>query len=346
MIRRKRQLLSIVLVGIMMLASFPFFVFAEDVGLDIQQNVETGAEAPEKEETEGEIPEEPESEPETFAAASEEEVPTPEELGYEFDAGKREITKYTGTETEIVIPSEFKVNGEVIPVESIGTDAFSSCTTLNKVTLNEGLKTIGVGAFQGTAIEEIDIPGSVEIIDEKAFYSCVNLKEATLNEGLKTIGNGTFQGTAIKEIDIPGSVESIREKAFYSCINLKEVILNEGLKTISRLAFGSTAVEEIDIPGSIGSIDTSAFYSCTSLKEVTLHEGLKTIGYGAFQGVAIEEIDIPSTIEKIGSKIFDKAKIQKITVLNKKENIDIAEDAFPAEIEVVYKEDEVEPGKP
>lgn len=51
---------------------------------------------------------------------------------------------------------------------------------------------------------------------------------------------------------------------------------------------------------------------------MTLHEGLKTIGYGAFQGVAIEEIDIPSTIEKIGSKIFDKAKIQKITVLNKK----------------------------
>ena len=229
MIRRKRQLLSIVLVGIMMLASFPFFVFAEDVGPDIQQNVETGAEAPEKEETEGEIPEEPESEPETFAAASEEEVPTPEELGYEFDAGKREITKYTGTETEIVIPSEFKVNGEVIPVESIGTDAFSSCTTLNKVTLNEGLKTIGVGAFQGTAIEEIDIPGSVESIREKAFYSCINLEEVILNEGLKTISRLAFGSTAVEEIDIPGSIGSIDTSAFYSCTSLKEVTIHEGL---------------------------------------------------------------------------------------------------------------------
>jgi hypothetical protein len=40
----------------------------------------------------------------------------PEDLGYTFDASTKTITGYTGNETELVIPSSFKANGEDVPV--------------------------------------------------------------------------------------------------------------------------------------------------------------------------------------------------------------------------------------
>gem|GEM_PF-5135805 len=46
-------------------------------------------------------------------------------------------------------------------VTSISSMAFISVATLTSVTLNEGLQTIGPGAFTNTSITEIIIPSTV-----------------------------------------------------------------------------------------------------------------------------------------------------------------------------------------
>ena len=68
---------------------------------------------------------------------------------------------------EITLPST---------VKKIGSFAFSYCAKLEQITLNEGLQSIGNGAFSGSSIGEIVLPSSVTDITEQAFHSCNNLE--------------------------------------------------------------------------------------------------------------------------------------------------------------------------
>lgn len=252
---------------------------------------------------------------------------TPEELGYEFDAENKEIKKYTGIETEIVIPSELKVGEEIIPVESIGEEAFvntnvvnitlsgsmkvigrlafAGCLNLNKIILNDGLEKIESNAFYESAIKEINIPSSVKTIGSYAFKQCRSLSKVTLNEGLEEMGEGAFANTVvIEEINIPGSVKSIGAEVFNGCTKLKTITLNEGLEEIGSKAFYQTAITGINIPGSVQTIGGSAFSNCTILREVTLNEGLQKISTSAFNKTAIKEINIPGSVQTIGENAF------------------------------------------
>lgn len=53
--------------------------------------------------------------------------------------------------------------------------AFSYCTSLEEVILNEGLTSIGEWVFYSTAIKQIAIPASVTYIGSMAFAICNNL---------------------------------------------------------------------------------------------------------------------------------------------------------------------------
>ncbi|MBQ2490756.1 MAG: leucine-rich repeat protein, partial [Muribaculaceae bacterium] len=59
--------------------------------------------------------------------------------------------------------------------------AFSDCTGLKQVELNEGLTTIGVSAFaKCVGIEEIVFPSTVTTIEGNAFARCSSLKRIYL----------------------------------------------------------------------------------------------------------------------------------------------------------------------
>lgn len=72
----------------------------------------------------------------------------------------------------IIIPPSCKL---------IENGAFNWCKNLEKVKLNEGLRIIGGGAFQGTGIKCISIPSSCFLISDKALFKTplkyLNLKE-------------------------------------------------------------------------------------------------------------------------------------------------------------------------
>ncbi len=98
--------------------------------------------------------------------------------------------------TEIVIPAS---------VEEIAPYAFDHCTQLATVKFASvsQLKTIGLNAFQHTAIEEIRIPASVEQLGTEpmfgggwTFYNCSNLKKVVFESPSKLdyVSNGNFSG--------------------------------------------------------------------------------------------------------------------------------------------------------
>ena len=97
------------------------------------------------------------------------------------------IEGYTGTDSVVEIPSAingkavteigaeaFKNNTNItevaIPsgVKSIRNDAFSYCTSLQKISFSEGLTEIHT-AFIGTAVERVTIPSSVKYLSEDTF---------------------------------------------------------------------------------------------------------------------------------------------------------------------------------
>ena len=85
---------------------------------------------------------------------------------YSVSGDTAEITKYKGSASTLVIPSE--IDGKT--VTGIGRMAFASCTTLTDVTIPEGVTTIGEDAFCGcTALLSVKIPKSVTAIGSHAF---------------------------------------------------------------------------------------------------------------------------------------------------------------------------------
>ena len=158
------------------------------------------------------------------------------------------------------------LNTIVIPnsVTSIGTNAFSFCRGLTKVSIPNSVKTIGNWAFyRCTGLTTVTIGNSVTSIGNRAFYSCTSLTEVSIPNSVKTIEFRAFEGcTGLKTVTIGNSVTTIGESAFYSC----------------------TSLTEVSIPNSVTSIGSSVFEDCSGLKTVTIGNSVTTIGDGTFNG--------------------------------------------------------------
>jgi hypothetical protein len=76
------------------------------------------------------------------------------------------ITGYTGTRTDITIPSTVVINDTTYTVTSIGAQAFQKCSYL----------------------ESVVIPNTVTSLDLRAFEKCGNLTSVTLPDHLTHIG--------------------------------------------------------------------------------------------------------------------------------------------------------------
>lgn len=120
----------------------------------------------------------------------------------------------------VVIPTSMKIVGDAVFVNS----------GLNAVSIYGGQE-IGMAAFEGTDIKEINLPLSIKKIGDGAFLDCEQLTKIQLPSGLKEIGKYAFYATGIRHITFPESVVKIGQEALGECKNLKKVtILNRNVK--------------------------------------------------------------------------------------------------------------------
>ena len=104
--------------------------------------------------------------------------------------------------------------------------AFEKNYSVTSVTLNEGLVTIGNGAFyDATVLTSITIPNSVTTMGEAVFQGCYRIASAIIGDGVKSIGGKTFFAcSALKDIAIGDSVSRIDAYAFENCTGLQTVL--------------------------------------------------------------------------------------------------------------------------
>ena len=269
-----------------------------------------------------------------------------------------EIMGYNGTETNLVIPSQINgytvvgigdldllgddtdtVESVVVPdtVKYIERFAYYPNTayyvsSLTKVTLPEGLETIGDNAFASApGLSEINLPSTLKSIGERAFMNC-NIDNFTIPAGVEYIGANAFNETymAVRKanevrarggdpfiviggelvkyagddtvVTVPDGVRGIATDAFspYGG-DVTSITLPDSVEYIADGAFGTQSeLTTVNFGSGLKEIGDAAFSGCDSLNNVVLPEGLKKIGDNAFARCSsLDSISFPGTLETL-----------------------------------------------
>lgn len=159
---------------------------------------------------------------------------------YEKESGY--ITGYTGNEEIVTIPTE--IDGTKI-IGIYGEQIFKNATSINKVIIPEGIKTLGDKVFYNCSnISEIELPTSLVNIGQYVFDGTTWLSNRYLSEnGMLIINNQLISCSkdAIK-IEIPETVTSIKSETFNGCDKLTSISIKGTINTIGETKFSDDAL--------------------------------------------------------------------------------------------------------
>ncbi len=175
----------------------------------------------------------------------------------------------TATSTDIVIGSKYND----LPVTSIGEEAFYECSSLESVTIGNGVTSIGSGAFVG----------------------CSSLKSVTIGNSITSIGYSAFEACdSLTKVNYLGSIDS------WAMINFETSKWGANTWSTSNLYINDVLVTEANITTATY-ISDYAFCNFDNLTSVTIGDSVTSIGYSACGGCSsLTSVTICDSVTSIG----------------------------------------------
>lgn len=160
--------------------------------------------------------------------------------------------------------------------EKIPDYCFNSCSSLETVTMN-GVKSLGIGAFQNSGISAITIPEAVTVVKKNTFFNCIKLTTVTLSSATTAVGSDAFKGCAkLESVELPSTLTDLGKGSFALCKGLKTVVINGTITT------------------NYGANDEAPFEGCTGVQSFTFKASEKITELVLF-GVSSAD-DLPANI--------------------------------------------------
>ena len=203
-------------------------------------------------------------------------------------------------------------------VTSIGSSAFSYCSSLISINIPNSVTSIGSSAFSYcSSLTSINIPNSVTSIGNSAFSYCIKLTSINIPDSVTSIGKQAFYYCRkLTNINIPKSVASIGYYAFAYCDSLESMSVDKDNMVYDSRENSNAIIETASnklisgckntvIPSSVTSIGDYAFYYCSSLTSINIPDSVTSIGdYAFYDCSSLTSINIPGSVTSIGSYAF------------------------------------------
>lgn len=155
------------------------------------------------------------------------------------------------------------------PLYNIGSGAFYYCKNLESVSLCEGIQYIDPNAFSScTSLKRVTLPASLRAVNE-AFAGCTALEEINFTSAsdghtVELLGGAFSSCTALKSLTLPGNLSQLYSYSFSGC----------------------TSLTSVSVPTGVTTFNCDAFQSCTALKEITFQGAVPQNVYDSFKGCA------------------------------------------------------------
>ena len=168
------------------------------------------------------------------------------------------ITRYYGTQTNLVIPDTYKN----YTVTTIGHSVFNfngkqddPSVKLESVVVPDSVTDIQDYAFAGQkALKSVKLPANLKHLGTNVFFYCMGLETIELPASIESIEPFAFSASGLKSIAIPESrtLTSLPEFMFSQCPDLKEVTIPATVTEIAKNAFEECPADMV-IKGASGS---------------------------------------------------------------------------------------------
>ena len=232
------------------------------------------------------------------------------------------ITKYRGSDADVVIPSE--IDGYT--VTEIGWGAFEGCTSLTGVEIPDTVTYIGGFAFiDCTNLKSVTIPASVTNIGYCAFgysyyedeWDYVKDESFTIYGYTNSEADAYARDNGFKFVSL-GEVSPFVYEVYDDVVCITDYNGSEANVTIPSEIDGYTVTEigwsafeccnsltSVTIPDGVTDIGDYAFAECSNLESVTIPDGVTYIGEYAFaECSSLESVTIPASVTNIGECAF------------------------------------------
>lgn len=175
----------------------------------------------------------------------------------------------------ITVPATFDDGkGTTFVVTQVGGNESYRCNSITKVTLPEGITSFKFACFNGSSIQEVNIPSSVTEIAHSAFYNITSMPKFTVASGSTSFSS-----------DADGCLYSYDKKDLYAVpsnvsTNGGTYTVNSNVENIFRNAFTAiNGLTKIILPPNLKSVENdypTIIPRCTSLTAFEIANGGST----------------------------------------------------------------------